>query len=70
MWSMQEFEKTYNQVFDEHGNVKFCGRDVTRRLIHLCQQVDTNTDFGNQETGFMNVENIKRLRESLEDDGR
>lgn len=70
MWSMQEFEKTYNQVFDEHGNVKSCGREVTRKLISLCQLVDTNTDFGNRETGFMNTENIKRLHKNLEDDSK
>ena len=59
------FQKVYKEVFDANGNIKPCGRMKCKELIMLASQIDKNTDFGNSETGFMNVENIKKLKEQL-----
>lgn len=51
----------YERVFDENGNVKACGREACKDLISACEQLKPDVDFGNKDTGVMNVENIKKL---------
>lgn len=52
-------QEAYNVVFDKNGNVKACGREACKRLIDLCKKQWKGVDFGNSETGYMNIENIK-----------
>lgn len=54
------FIDLYNTVFDSSGNVKLCGRDSCRMLIEACIDRFPDVNFGNKETGFMNIKNIKR----------
>jgi hypothetical protein len=54
------FEK-YEKVFDENGNIKACGRDACKDLIRECTNKWPDIDFGNADTGMMNVENIKKM---------
>ena len=59
---MSEILKLYNVVFTEDGQIKACGRENCKKLIVACEQDNINNphiDFGNSDTGFMNVENIK-----------
>ena len=52
----------YEKVFDKEGNIKPCGRVECMKLITLCYALDkSGTDYGNVDTGNMNVENIKKL---------
>lgn len=51
----------YNKVFDENGDIKACGRDACKQLILACMEKWPDIDFGNPETGIMNVENIKKM---------
>lgn len=62
---MEQLLKTYNQVFDVNGNVVACGREKCKELIKLCNENEEHTDFGDINTGFMNVENIKTLYEKV-----
>jgi hypothetical protein len=55
----------YNTVFDDHGNVKACGRDACKKLISACQKENPMIDFGNLETGMMNISNIQRLIKTI-----
>lgn len=55
------FKNKYNQVFDKNGNISPCGRSVTRELILICEELDSSGNFGNDETGFMEIENIQNL---------
>lgn len=61
---MKFFEK-YDDVFDEMGNVKACGRVKRRELIHEAKKLDSGTDFGSEDEGFMNIDNIKNLHDKL-----
>ncbi len=56
-----DFETAYDEVFDDYGNVKACGRTKTRLLISACKKEDPNMDYGDMRTGFMNIGNIKKL---------
>lgn len=56
---MNNLMDLYNNVFDEAGKVKACGRTACSELINACSSLDNSIDFGNSETGIMNVDNIK-----------
>ena len=58
----EAMKNQYNKVFDGNGNVKACGRFECRNLIRMCENhTGTMGKYGNAETGFMNVEEIKTL---------
>jgi hypothetical protein len=64
---LQQFIDTYAEVFDDRGNIKLCGREKCIELIILSNYLAKDSsmdyaDFGNEKTGFMNVGNIKKLR--------
>lgn len=67
MLENKDFLELYNDVFDEEGKVKAVGREHTKALIEACEQYSQEIDFGNKSTGFMNVENIKLLRNKLQE---
>lgn len=67
MLENKDFLKLYDDVFDEEGKVKAVGRKHTKALIEACEQYSQEIDFGNKSTGFMNVENIKLLRNKLQE---
>lgn len=50
----------YNEVFNSDGSVKPCGRDVCKFLISYLSDKYPDVDFGNTDTGYMNIENIKK----------
>ena len=63
---LEDLKHQYNVVFDEDGNVKACGRKACSKLIELCEMATNGQmDFGNKETGMMNVELIKLTVSSL-----
>lgn len=55
------FKALYHQVFDENGDARVCGRDKCKKLILLAQKLDKDTDYGNPETGIMQVAAMKKL---------
>lgn len=60
---LRKIEDVYGEVFDENGEVKLCGRYKCMELISLMNGLSGNRDdkyFGDIETGFMNIENIKK----------
>ena len=62
----EKLMKQYNIVFDKGGNVKACGRIECRELIRLCENYTGSLGkYGNADTGFMNVEEIKSLFATL-----
>lgn len=65
MSSEKDFVSIYNDVFDQNGNIKPCGRTITSKLIELAQVLKPGIDFGNKNTGVMNVVNIKALFSEL-----
>lgn len=67
MLTVKEFFDLYNNVFDENDLIKAVGREHTKCLIEACEQFSSNTDFGSKDTGFMNVTNIKMLRNKLQE---
>ncbi len=61
----ERFFEQYGIVFDERGKVKLCGRENCKELIKRANAIDPNTDYGNVETGCMNVQSMILLKESL-----
>lgn len=57
-----EFIEQYDRVFDKLGKIKCCTREQTKKLIEICQLINPDVDYGNPDTGYMNVVNIKDLR--------
>lgn len=62
----QEFLQAYNAVFDETGCIKPCGREMTQRLISAALAIEPCGKFGDLQTGYMNVEAIKKIRNTIE----
>ena len=52
----------YSEVFDEQGNVKACGREKCLELIEICSELDPFNYYGDSKLGFLNEENIFKLR--------
>ena len=51
-------EELFSDVFDENGFVKACGRGACRALILRMEACFPGVDFGNPETGCMDVAKI------------
>ena len=51
----------YSEVFDEHGNVKACGREICLELIEICSELDPFNYYGDSKQGFLNEENVIKL---------
>ena len=64
---MENFNKQFCKVFNVEGSVKNCGREETKKMIEICQNIMPNKNFGNMNTGIMNVEEILKLREMYND---
>lgn len=62
---MEQLKKLLSEVFDEDWNVKACGREKCKQLINLLEEMYPDKDFGFEDTGFMNVEAIKEITETL-----
>ena len=59
----EEFLSCYNEVFNKDGNIKVCGRDKCIELIQLSEKICPETGkFGSKKTGYLNVEEIKKLK--------
>ena len=61
----QLFLEIYAKVFNEDGSIKNCGRTVCIQLISLAKQLGTDTDYGNADTGFINIETMQKLYEQI-----
>ena len=59
---MEKLKVLLNKVFDSDGNVLPCGREVCKELISTASQIYPNVNFGNVETGQMNIDNMLQLR--------
>lgn len=51
----------YKIVFDEHGEIKNCGREAVIQLIMAADSIEPDIKHGNTVNGFMNVHLIKQL---------
>lgn len=54
--------ETYEEVFTPKGEIKPCGRERCIELIKVCSMIDPNTDYGSEQTGFLNKRNVLKLR--------
>ena len=63
MEDIKDFMLKYEKVFDEHGNIRLCGRNACSDLIEACQRISSDkfVYYGNISTGFMEIDNIKNL---------
>ena len=62
-----EFNEKYNNVFNDNGTIKNCGREKCKDLIIACMVLSKNNSnyFGNPDTGMMNVPNIQQFKNGL-----
>lgn len=66
MFTAEDFNNTYNKVFDANGNVVACGRNMCSKLINIAKCIgDKNVNYGNVDTGYMNIASIKELHTRL-----
>lgn len=66
MNDVKNFEYIYKVVFDEHKQVKNCGREACIKLIKAARKCEGTTGgFGNTDTGYMNVAGIADLHDEL-----
>lgn len=62
---VKNFIEQFDRVFDKDGNVKACGRDNCKKLISMANEISSEANYGNIQTGMMNVVSMKSLRDSL-----
>ena len=62
-----KLQELYKEIFDDAGMVKKCGRAKCIELIKLMTEYGDASDFGNIDTGMMNVPKIKRTYAILTD---
>lgn len=56
--NQERFDQLYYGVFTTNDRMKICGRSACMRLLDYLYSVCDGIDFGNQETGFLNVGNV------------
>ena len=61
----KNFIEQFDKVFDKDGNVKACGRDNCKKLISIANEISKEANYGDIQTGMMNVISMKSLRDSL-----
>ena len=61
MTMFETAKANYREVFNADGSIKVCGREACKTLIRSCMAYNPNVDFGNPETGMMNVNNIRQM---------
>ncbi len=62
----KDFLGLYRTVFTNDGTPKSVGRDECVALIEAAMEVGSpSMDYGNLETGVINLENVKYLRRSI-----
>lgn len=65
---VDKLKDLYCAVFDEKGEIKLCGRDACKRLIIEMKKY-TSIDVGDEDSGFMNVENMKKEYKKITKEG-
>jgi len=64
------YKEQYNRCI-ANGSITVCGREECKKLINLankvvnCHAYNGPTDFGNAETGFVNLHDVTKLYEHL-----
>ena len=58
------FEAAYNDVFDENGIMKACGRDVCMKLIVAANNIG-DEEYGDLDFGRLDIDAVKRLHNKL-----
>lgn len=61
---MLKFRTDYQKVFTPEGQIKPCGREACKELIEDANRIGIG-DFGNEETGVMNVDAIRGMYDEL-----
>lgn len=56
-----EFKKYYDACFDEHGEMKPCGREVCIELLEYLG----DRKYGDVNTGFVNIKAVNSLHDEL-----
>lgn len=60
----EKFLSCYDEVFNEDGTQKNCGREKCIQLIKIAEELCPYTEadnFGSTKTGFINEKEIRKL---------
>lgn len=55
--------EAYEEVFNEDGTMKACGREACIKLIEACEEKDRETYFGDKLNGKICLCNIDMIRQ-------
>lgn len=61
---VDKFASAYNEVFNQDGTVKNCGRSKCSELIEIGNRISYST-CGNATSGIMDIEELHRLRSMM-----
>lgn len=61
----EKFKHEYKNVFTDDNVVKACGRNNCKKLIELASELDSTENYGNTETGVMNINNMIKLHDKV-----
>ena len=63
--AIDEIKELYNEVFDEQGNIKLCGRDTCKKLMRALNEIYEDVNFGDLDAGFLNIETVQKYASKL-----
>ena len=63
--AIDEIKELYNEVFDEQGNIKLCGRDTCKKLMRALNEIYEDVNFGDLDAGFLNIETVQKYTSKL-----
>lgn len=63
--NIENFKNLYNEVFDDDNKIKAYGREKCKNLIKSASLIKPNIYFGDEKTGFINIENMTKLKKEL-----
>lgn len=55
-----EFFQLYDEVFDQGGNIRACGRSACRALIKVCKEIWNDGYWGDEKTGKIEAVAIRQ----------
>lgn len=57
----EKFKKAYEDVFDISGFCKDSSKKKCQKLIMLAKKIDSKKNYGDQNSGIMNVNALREL---------
>lgn len=64
--ALKDFKEQFNEVFNDKGEIKACGRDACKKLINLAEKLDKEgKPYGDHKDGYIDIPKMLALYKKL-----